>query len=246
MIALVLLAQFLAGSPPPRPVTPRIAGVVRYADGRGVANCRVVVLHPAFDSLKEVRCDARGHYELSLEAGTYNAIAILDEGYGKTTLEFWAWNVQVSGDLVLDATIDRLEVYNLSVWNSKGGAPSMFLSFRPMSLERALAGASPEPRVVAGDTLMVVDISPALKRQDLVVTIDGVPTEVESLQWYYERYLDKAAGGHRSMPVGLLQVARPALKKGLHVVRVRVTDASTRAIGEAVTYFTSNEAGLGF
>jgi hypothetical protein len=214
VIAPVLLAQLLAlpaaMAVPPAPRSGhRLTGVARYADGRVVPNCRVLVLHPAFDPLHETRCDTEGRYQLILDAGSYNAVAILDDGYGKTTLEFWAWNVRVGGDLVLDATIDRIEVYNLSLWNSKGGAPSLFIAFRPMSLDRV--GAAPQPRIVEHDTLMVQDLSPALTRGQVRVTVDGTPAEVESLQWYFERYFDQTAGAHRYLPACLVQVARPRL-----------------------------------
>lgn len=225
----------------------RITGTVRYADGRGVANCRVEVKNPAFANVKEVHCDAQGRYELSLEHGTYNAIAISDEGYGKTTLEFWAWNVRVTGDLILDATMDRLEVYNLSVWNSKGGSPAFFVSFRPMALDRALAmGSTPTPRVAEGDTLPVVDISPALTARTIEVTLDGAPMEIQSLQRYYEHHTDRTGGNAFYMPATLVQLRRPSLARGLHMVRVRIIDARTGAVGEGVTWFESNEAGLGF
>lgn len=243
--ALMVALAVSVGSPAPGPV-PRITGSVRYPDGRVAANCRVVVLHPAFDPLKETRCDASGRYAVSLDPGTYNAIAILDDGYGKTTLEFWAWNVRVAGDMVLDATIGKIEVYNLAVWNSKGGSSSFFLSFRPMSLERALAKLPTQPRLVEGDTVQVHDLSPALTRQQVRVTLDSAQAEVESFQWYYERYFDKAAGGYRFMPVVLLQLRRPVLAKGVHVVLVRITDPQTGAIGEGLTWFESNDAGLGF
>lgn len=241
---VALLGALTLGTVPA--ADPTISGTVRYPDGRVAANCRVVVLHPAFEPMQEVRCDASGRYKLQLAAGTYNAIAILDDGYGKTTLEFWAWNVRVAGDLVLDATIGQLEVYNLSVWNSKGGGPSFFLSLRPMSLERALANPAVAARVVGNDTLNVLDISPALARETIRVSLDDAPVEVETLQWYYERSFDKKAGTYRDMPVALLQLRRPVLTKGLRVVRVRITDAKRGTIGEGITFFESNEAGLEF
>ena len=108
------------------PVT--LSGVVRYADGRAVPNCRVVVLHPAFEPLRESRCDSDGRYRLELDPAIYNAIAILDEGYGKSTLEFWAWNVRVTDHRSLDATIGTLEVY-------RPGGPSLTGSFQAATLK---------------------------------------------------------------------------------------------------------------
>ncbi len=202
---LLPLLTLLAGGPvrppfvPASPSAPSIlSGVVRYADGRPAANCRVVVLHPAFDPMQETRCDGTGRYRLELAPDTYNAVAILDEGYGRTTLE------------------------------------------------RALAKEPPAREVVAGDTLLVEDIAPALTAGSVRVTIDGAPAEVESLQWYYERFVDRESREPRHLRVALLQLRRPTLIQGTHLVRVRIVDARTGALGEGTIGFESNAAGLGF
>lgn len=226
------------------PATHRVSGRVSTADGLPHGGCRVVVLNPGFEPAAETACDEEGRYLLELPDGTYNGIAILDDGYGKETLEFWAWNVPVTGDLRLDAVIDRLEVYNLAVWNSKGGPPSIYVSFRPMSLERVLAGGVREGEVM-GAPARILDSAPALDSSSLHVRVDGEVAAVESLQWVYER-ITVQGGGSQYLPVVVAQVARPPLTAGTHEVRVRITDRETGEIGEAVSWFTSNAAGLGW
>lgn len=248
MISLVAAAALsLAAAVPTVPSdTVTVAGTVTYPDGNLVAECRVLVLHPGFEPLAETRCDDDGRYTLRLASGRYNGIAVLDDGYGDTTLEFWAWNVDATRDLTVDALVDRAEVYDLSVWNSKGGSRSFFLSFRPMSLDRvAEGGEEPELREVPGaGEVPVIDLAPELEPEGVEVTVDGEPTPVEMLQWYHHRL--PGEDGDVYMPMALIQAARPPLEPGSHVVRVRITGARSGAQGEAVTYFTSNAAGFGF
>lgn len=250
LITALLLTPLPAGVPGsagrPTADTVTVSGTVAYADGSPAADCRVLVLHPGFEPLARTRCDDDGRYRLRLAPGSYNGIAILDDGYGETTLEFWAWNVDASRDLTVDALIDRLEVYNLAVWNSKGGSQSFFVSFRPMSLDRvAEGGQEPELRHVPGrGQVAVIDLAPDLGPDDVEVLVDGEPTAVEMLQWYYHRI--PGDDGDTYMPVALVQAVRPPLDPGPHAVRVRVTDGATGSTGQAVTWFTSNEKGFGF
>ena len=48
------------------------------------------------------------------------------------------------------------------------------------------------------------------------------------------------------MRVAIIQLERPVLMEGTHLVRIKITDHETGAIGEAVTKFSSNRAGYGF
>jgi len=219
---------------------------VRYASGEPCDSCYVAVKHPGFDDLAAARTDAGGRYEISLPQGLYNAVAIYDDRYGSETLEFWAWNADLGEDLELDAVIDRLEVYNLAVWNSKGGAPSLFVSFRPMSLDRFLAGGEVLEAELQGDVTRVREIAPSLDAEHIQVTVDGRPVAIESLQWYYEFYADPVTSQREALRVCLLQVERPVLDSGRHVVLVSITDCETGSTGQAATYFRSNEEGFGF
>jgi len=176
----------------------------------------------------------------------YNAVAVYDDRYGTETLEFWAWNVDLGEDLALDAVVDRLEVYNLAVWNSKGGAPSLFISFRPMSLDCFLAGVEIRDAELGGDVIHVCEIAPSLSTEHVRVTVDDQPVAIESFQWYYELYMNPATSQQEALRTCLLQVERPALGSGRHVVTVSITDSETGSTGQAVTYFRSNVDGFGF
>jgi len=219
---------------------------VHYASGEPCDGCQVAVKHPGFDDLATTRADAAGRYQIALPQGLYNAVAVYDDRYGTETLEFWAWNVDLAEDLELDAVVDRLEIYNLAVWNSKGGAPSLFVSFRPMSLDCFLAGGEIRDAELGGDVIHVLDIAPSLDAEHIRVTVDDRPAAIESLQWYYEFYVNPVTSQREALRVCLLQVERPALSSGRHVVLVSITDRETGSTGQAATYFRSNDEGFGF
>ena len=223
-----------------------LRGVVYYASGEPCDSCQVAVKHPGFNDLATTRADAAGRYQITLPQGLYNAVAVYDDRYGTETLEFWAWNVDLAEDLELDAVVDRLEVYNLAVWNSKGGAPSLFISFRPMSLDCFLAGVEIRDAQLGGDVIHVCEVAPLLDAEHVRITVDDQPMAIESFQWYYEFYENPATSQREALRACLLQVERPVLGSGRHVVLVSITDRETGSTGQAVTYFRSNEEGFGF
>lgn len=223
-----------------------LRGVVHYASGEPCEGCQVALKHPGFDDLATTRTDVAGRYHITVPQGLYNAVAIHDDRYGAETLEFWGWNVDLTEDLELDAVVDGLEVYNLAVWNSKGGAPSLFVSFRPMSLDRFLAGVEILDAQLGGDVIHVRDIAPSLDAEHVRVTVDDRAVVIESVQWYYEFYVNPSTSQREALRVCLLQVERPELGSGRHAVTVSITDRETGSTGQAATYFRSNEEGFGF
>jgi hypothetical protein len=90
-----------------------------------------------FENVYVAPCDEKGFYEMILPKRTYNAIIVNSESYGTTTMENWTWNFTAYKDMELDFQIGQLELYNLHAWPNNGGGPTLFVSFRPMSVFRA-------------------------------------------------------------------------------------------------------------
>lgn len=228
-----------------------VTGKVTDRDGKPITKCDIFFNKEKWitDSSINAKCDASGSYRIEIPKGHYNSIYICDEDkYGKTALEFWGWNLDFHKNRTLDAAFDKLEVFSLAAWNSNGGANSIFASFRPMSVEKT---KSPKIHILEklGPEATVFDITPNIDMNSVTAKVDGIPVKVKSLQWIYEQS-DSCTGiaqsGFCYMPVAIIQLARPTLEEGTHLLRIRIMDKDTGAMGEGVTEFTSNKAGFGF
>lgn len=228
-----------------------ISGKVTDRNGEAIPKCEIFFNQETWitDNSFTASCDGEGNYSIDIPKGHYNSIYICDEDkYAKTALEFWGWNINFNEDQVFDASFDKLEVYSLAAWNSNGGANTIFASFRPMSVEKLTApGIYPEPNL--GDDATVLDIRPVMDINSITATLDGATLEVKSLQWIYEKSNScngVAESGSCYMPVAIIQLERPTMNEGRHILRVVVRDSETGAMGEGATEFTSNSAGYGF
>lgn len=227
-----------------------VTGKVTDRNGDPITKCEVFFNRETWITDESIRaeCDASGTYLIAVPKGHYNSVYICDEDkYGKTALEFWGWNLDIEEDRVLDVTFDKLEVYSLAVWNSNGGSDTVFASFRPMSVEK-LQNPAVYPIDELGRDATVFDITPSLEMSGVTAEIDSAPVAVKSLQWIYEKQ-NKCDGGRSGscyMRVAIIQLERPVLMEGTHLVRIKITDHETAAIGEAVTEFSSNRVGYGF
>ncbi len=177
----------------------RLSGTI--ADFTGNPLRAFVKISPdSFEDDIGVWSDSLGNYEIELPARTYNSALIDDESYGDKTLECWVWHLIMDSDQVLDFKVGNSEVYNLSVWPNNGGGNSLFVSFRPMSLD-LLPNADKGGRIhLYGREFSMVDVAPDLAPEDIAVTVDGKEAEMISLQRYYETYRGNA------MPAYIVQV----------------------------------------
>ncbi len=86
-----------------------------------------------------VQADRDGKYELWLPEEKITGIFIDDENYQKATFECWIWDVNLRRDIEINPRIDKVEIYNLRVWQSYLGEPPLHLHFIPCSLLRTLS-----------------------------------------------------------------------------------------------------------
>jgi len=169
----------------------KLSGTITDFDGKPFRGF-VKVSPDSFEDNIGVWSDSHGSYEVELPARTYNSVLVVDESYGEKTLECWVWHLIMDSDQVLDFRVGNSEVYNLSVWLNNGGGNSLFVSFRPMSLN-LLQNAAEGVRINLCDKeFNAVEIAPDLGSEDIAVTVDGRELEVISLQRYYETYKDQA------------------------------------------------------
>lgn len=234
-----------------------ITGTVSGKDGLPVSKCDVFFNAKAWideDSV-HVTCDKNGRYQAEIEPGLYNSMYVCDEDlYGKTKLEFWGWNLTLEQSQVIDAQFDTMEVYSLSVWASNGGSNSIFASFRPMNLAKALNVSSNYKQIMHnGEQIAVIDIAPKLTSDTVKGFIGEQPLELISYSWAMEKVgsCGNAPEGISTengcyMPMIIAQFNKPKLKAGRHIVKIDITDSETGDFGQGITHIVANERGLGF
>ena len=132
---------------------------------------------------------------------------------------------------------ERLELHDLSVWDSPDDSPYVYLSFAPISMETFFGEVPCRRVIVEGEEVEVADVAPVLDEAHVDIELDGEPAIVSSLQWYYEAYGDLGGADMKYMPVCLIRVVRPELSAGEHGLSVKIEDVGTGAVGEGCATF---------
>ena len=166
--------------------------------------------------------DASGEYNLWLPDTHIPALMAYDSGYGKTTLECWAYDYWPQGDLVLDMRIGQIELYELRAWRGYCGIKADFL---PMSI--GLVNAISAEGKSGGKAKT---ISPQLFPRDIEVTLDGKAADILAID---SREEIQQSGGTAGQPSYSrreysLQAADPGASSGVtrgtnQVLRIALT-----------------------
>jgi hypothetical protein len=200
----------------------------------------ILVKDNGFEDVYVGQCQEDGRYEMILPKRTYNGFIIDDETYDYQTLENWVWNFTAHKDMELNYQVGSLEVYNLHVWPNNGGASTIFISFRPMSLYRGNLmdrnndyEVSDEERK-KGKSLISEDefkdnpytgLAPVLDRSEVRIFVDETELEVVSVQPYLE-YILSEGGVNRYVTSYVVQAirGRNGITPGRHFARVVIQD----------------------
>lgn len=129
-----------------------------------------------FENAYETLTDKEGRFSIEVEKGTYYCLyAIKESDYGKTKLEYWAWNLPIYEDLELNPQYDRLEIYGINASEPQTGPFETYqIYFRPMSLTKALK--------LPKGKLEVIDIAPkSISKEEIEVKLNGVLAEVVAI-----------------------------------------------------------------
>jgi hypothetical protein len=121
-----------------------ISGNVADFHGNPVAGATIRLKNRAFANLYETMSDKRGNYSMAVKEGDYYCLyAIKLSEYRVNRLEYWAWNVPVHSDMVINPRYDRMEIYGINVFEPQVTPQETYMVyFRPMSLVKTLAVAA--------------------------------------------------------------------------------------------------------
>jgi hypothetical protein len=211
----------------------KIYGYVTDFDNRPLDRVSVRIKNKNFENIYETLTDVNGHYSLNVLKDTYYCLyAIKPSDYGKTKLEYWAWNVPAYNDLKIDPQYERMELYGLNVFEPQVGPWNTYMIyFRPMSLTKGLALR--ESGEVSQDT---IDIAPkSIKKDELTISINDKICEVVSINKILEYARDAYMYGY------LVQVKKPdkptKSKERYDKITIILKSVKTGDTGKAECFF---------
>ena len=166
-----------------------VSGRVTDYNGLPVDSCSVIIYNPDFSEAFEVLSNADGYYRIdSVPQGRYAAIAamrvseyprVMQVPFDKMKLEFWAWNVILNRDLMLDIHYDKMELYGTKAFFEYGGRQELLIYTRPMSVTKVICDPNFMDKA-AQEKNTNVTIAPEFI--EFKVYVDGTPTDVLSVQ----------------------------------------------------------------
>ncbi|MEI8047905.1 MAG: carboxypeptidase-like regulatory domain-containing protein [Bacteroidota bacterium] len=121
-----------------------ITGRVTDFNGKPIDSATIRLKNRAFENLYETLSDSNGNYFLEVNKGNYYCMYVIKlSEYRVNRLEYWAWNVPVYEDMVINPQYDRMEIYGINVFEPQVTPQETYmLYFRPMSLSKTLQIAS--------------------------------------------------------------------------------------------------------
>jgi hypothetical protein len=188
----------------------RIYGHVTDFKDNPIDSVTVRLKDKNFKNLYETITDKHGYFSLTVLKNTYYCIyAIKLSDYGKTKLEYWAWNIPAYKDLEINPKYERMEIYGMNAFEPQVSPHETYMvNFRPMSLTKSLEfqGKSNkkeiEQKAIAGKN--TIDIAPnIISKDELSVFVNDFKSEVVGIN----KITEYARGAY--MYGYLIQIRKP-------------------------------------
>lgn len=182
-----------------------------------------------FENAYETLTDKNGRFSIEVEKGTYYCLyAIKESDYGKTKLEYWAWNLPIYDDLEINPEYDRMEIYGINASEPQTGPFETYqVYFRPMSLTKALK--------LPKGKLEVIDIAPkTITKDELEVKLNGNIAEVVSLNKVEEYARATTMYGYliQIKKPKTTKIAKPSeMAKGYDKITIKLRSKETNEFG---------------
>lgn len=197
----------------------RITGQVTDFDARPFPAYIWAVEQPYADRPQAMaKTDPEGHFTLWYPEGRRMRVFIDDESYSRTTYECWITIEALKGDVEIDPQVRNFELWGLHAWR----APMAWqVYFWPCSLLMDLLSKRPNWKL---------DHRPRLRREDIMVRIEGTEVPVEGLH-----IVDVWAGDGIEYPAHLLEL--PLHKRGCCAPTVIEVEVQTRTCGSGEAWY---------
>ncbi len=167
----------------------KLHGKVTDFNSNPIDSVEVLLKDKSFKNLYKTITDKDGNYSMEVSEGTYYCLyAIKPNEYGKTKLEYWAWNVPVYKDIEINPQYDRMEIYGINAFEPQVTPHETYiLYFRPMSLSKSLTFADKRDKkklekkaIELHDT---INISPTnISVEELEIKMNEAPVKILTIQ----------------------------------------------------------------
>ncbi len=180
-----------------------------------------------------------GYYEMYVPKAVYHHAFICDGNYGRSTLEFYGWNIPVEPpEFRLDARFDKIEVYRLTA--SETPERTLLIEFVLWDIAHTnsiLKRIYEEKGKVTVEDICKEDILTPIKKEDVKVYLDDVELEIRTLS--IREYSVKDYGVDTTTKAYVLECKiPPTIPRGRYKLRVVVHTVinGVEEWGEAILY----------
>lgn len=185
-----------------------------------IKNASVGLMDKFFNDLYLTYTDTNGNYILDVENIEYPYFYAVKD-YRINNLEFWCQNINLKKDLMINISLDKLEIYGLNTFKVHGAYNALMIYFRPMSLSNYLKNEK--------------DLFPNLKK--ISIKINDISSKI-----YVKNIVEEFVGNNEVVKAYLLHVSIPkeGLKNKDNYLLVEIIDIENN-LGQASIYFNSEK-----
>jgi hypothetical protein len=167
----------------------KLYGKVTDFNSNPIDSAAVILKDRNFKDIYKTITDKKGNYLMQVAEGTYYCLyAIKPNEYGKTKLEYWAWNIPVYKDLKINPQYDKMEIYGINAFEPRVSPyDTYFVYFRPMSLTKFLMltnyKSKKEFEKKAVELHDTINIAPkSISNNELLIKINKIEVKILSIQ----------------------------------------------------------------
>jgi hypothetical protein len=193
--------------------TIKLSGRVTDFQSNPIDSVTIRLKNDKFENLYETITGKDGRFSITVAKGIYFCLyAIKEADYGKSKLEYWAWNIPADDDLEINPQYDRLEIYGLHAFEPKQKPfDTYMLFFRPMSLTKSLHLTNEKNKIEfekrASSAHDTIDIAPNnISTEEIAAKVNETEAQILTIQ----KVMQYARGAY--MYCYLIQIKKPTLK----------------------------------
>lgn len=178
----------------------------------------IMINSTKFRGCGSVKTNAEGYFELMLPERRYQQIFICDKNYGRSTLEFYGWNLYLNRDIELNARVDKIEIYRMAV----GITPerTIIIDFVPMDVFHTVKGLHRDLKRKVEIDYASSKYYPSLNLSEVEIYIDNKRAEVWTLHKRQHSLADSGLKNKTRNAYTLEAKIPPQIRPGRHTLKL--------------------------